>query len=823
MRWMSRFTEFMRTAASRGASGWDRVMDGLGLVHVHGQQTSTQYQGNPFTGGSRVEHLNFSPPEEIPGQHAGVHRPPTSWTATTTAPAQPLFDASQVAQLRQAHREHPLIYGQSSEVGSDRSSRLQAEVQRQLEEYTAKYQEDLRSLQEEVQRLRSEKREWEGRGNARDVQAGHVPTVQPSAPSLLQGNPRGPQGSLHLTADGPTVPPSAPGQLQGNPGGPQGSLHLTADGPTVLPSAPGQLPGNPGGPQGSLHLTADGPTVLPSAPGQLPGNPGGPQGSLHLTADGPTVPPSAPGQLQGNPGGPQGSLHLTADGQSEGPPGPRNQDSGGTSAIPQAYSAGPMPTVCRSHDGPSNSGEAAPRTPLLPEGSGGHQAHGQNPSQWLGNGSAADPMALLAGGMAQLQAVVLSQMKEKSKDKDEDRSPETVKPGNTVLPQLPEVDPLTSSVDIMDWLEVITTTMQDLSDGSAEWWSRVRTLAGEAYSKWTSASPVEKLSIPPPREDALESGKSSRVNSRAASMVLVAVPDSVKQELVQRRSTGSVTSLPFRLLTIYQPGGQQEKITLLQGLQQPKSEQTAADAVKSLRAWARWLRRCRELEVAAPDPSLLTRGLTLITRAVLEKEPEVSFRTSLIRSHLLVDTKPSYDTVEKYYHHLLAECEAIAVASSTMTSATTSSTTSATNPKPEPKIRPIKPERIPNVPPVPATSNPSAPSRSSSQSTTKSEAETERTLEEKAKVPCKFFGKTFKGCARAGKCPISSLVGGTGTNWSVFSVWRKESLRQGVSEQEAGDEHRRPIYGNFTSQGFRTKAVYFLDYHQYNVQQECPD
>ena len=236
-------------------------------------------------------------------------------------------------------------------------------------------------------------------------------------------------------------------------------------------------------------------------------------------------------------------------------------------------------------------------------------------------------------------------------------------------------------------------------------------------------------------------------------MVLMAVPSAVKQELVQHRSTGSVTSLIFRLLTIYQPGGQQEKVTILQGLQQRKSEQTAADAVRSLRAWARWLRRCRELEVAAPDPSLLTRGLSLITRSVLEKEPEVSFRTSLVKSHLLVDTKPSYESVEKYYHHLLAECESLAVASSTIT--TSSSTTSATPTKPEPKIRPLKPERTSTTSGTPTTTTPPAPSRSSSQSTAKSEGETsERTAEEKAKVPCKFFAKTYKGCARAGRCPF---------------------------------------------------------------------
>ena len=93
------------------------------------------------------------------------------------------------------------------------------------------------------------------------------------------------------------------------------------------------------------------------------------------------------------------------------------------------------------------------------------------------------------------------------------------------------------------------------------------------------------------------------------------------------------------------------------------------------------------------------------------------------------------------------------MASSTIT--TSSSTTSATPTKPEPKIRPLKPERTSTTSGTPTTTTPPAPSRSSSQSTAKSEGETsERTAEEKAKVPCKFFAKTYKGCARAGRCPF---------------------------------------------------------------------
>ena len=122
----------------------------------------------------------------------------------------------------------------------------------------------------------------------------------------------------------------------------------------------------------------------------------------------------------------------------------------------------------------------------------------------------------------------------------------------------------------------------------------------------------------------------------------------------------------------------------------------------ALRAWARWLRRCRDLGVSAPDPSLLVRRLTSMTKLVLERDQEVSFRTSLVRSNLLVDTKPSYDSVEQYYHHLLAECEAMAVSS--QTSSTTSSGAPTTN-KPEQRIKPMKPEpkSSPSQPPQPGS------------------------------------------------------------------------------------------------------------------------
>ena len=42
-------------------------------------------------------------------------------------------------------------------------------------------------------------------------------------------------------------------------------------------------------------------------------------------------------------------------------------------------------------------------------------------------------------------------------------------------------------------------------------------------------------------------------------MILTALDESIRSQLVSRRMTGSVTSIIFRLLTLYQPGGEEEK------------------------------------------------------------------------------------------------------------------------------------------------------------------------------------------------------------------------------------------------------------------------
>ncbi|OLP89029.1 Copia protein [Symbiodinium microadriaticum] len=590
VRWMTRFTEFLRSTATRGAQSFDRVLDGLGVPPL--PQRGAMVPANP----------GFSPPEELQPSTIMVPPVPGSWAnQRAMSDVAPLFGQAELMRMKKAQQEHPQLYGpsQRSEGGSESSSRLQAEVQRQLEEFKASQRSEVDRLQREVLCLREE---------------------------------RDKERTLRLSNR--EVPQSA-GVPEGNHGHVPQSANV------------------PGGNHGSVPQSAN------------------------------------------VPGGNQG-ISLDA-----------RQQAGGGGSFGAVDQSGPR--------------------------------HSESARQWLGPPEPQNKMDLLAEGITQLQAAMLKQY---DKAKDNEKAHESIKPGTNVLPTLKDPSADTACVDIMDWLELIDAPMSDISDGSAAWWRGVVKEAHRAYGAWSLANPVEKLTIMPDITH-LEDGQWARVNSRAATMLITALPEAVRQEAVARRLANSSTKLVYRLLQIYQPGGENEKVKILGHLQAPPTESDPQRAVEALRTWNRWLRRCRELNVQAPDPSLLCRGLNGLVRQVLEKNPDASFRTSLLKSNLRVDTNPSYESIESYYRHLMGECEALAVG---MTSSATT-----TNPpvKAEPKLKPVRDPKV--------TQPSSTPPKAASSSTTSTTTVTEPGKYDKAKseVPCKFFGKTARGCARTNRCPFS--------------------------------------------------------------------
>ena len=141
-------------------------------------------------------------------------------------------------------------------------------------------------------------------------------------------------------------------------------------------------------------------------------------------------------------------------------------------------------------------------------------------------------------------------------------------------------------------------------------------------------------------------------------MILTAAPPGVRDEISSARVSG-LLQVVCRLYTIYSPGGLSEREIGLRQIQEPSSGTSVRDTIEILRRWKRWCARMVELGGVLPDPSLQLKALERITKATLLAHPEVSFRISLTRASLQIDTCPDSSKVEQLHAQLLAELEAL--------------------------------------------------------------------------------------------------------------------------------------------------------------------
>ena len=275
------------------------------------------------------------------------------------------------------------------------------------------------------------------------------------------------------------------------------------------------------------------------------------------------------------------------------------------------------------------------------------------PKASLGLPTTTTPGDNLLATMARGIEALLQQQQQQGSRADR---PETVKPGITDLPRLPEYQPTTGSIDLLNWLTHIQPIMQDLSDTSYAWWEGTLQDTLSWYTKYSAASPLERLQLKPSSSQELHHPEWARMERRATAMMLSAVPQAVREEVI---AMGSVTSLALlcKLYAVYQPGNLQAKALVLQRLERPEECDTALQAVEALRKWTLWRRRASSIGIAEPDASVLVQGLDRITTKVVKANSELSFRVSLIRSTLQVDVCPSSQSVTTFLQHLQAEME----------------------------------------------------------------------------------------------------------------------------------------------------------------------
>ena len=231
------------------------------------------------------------------------------------------------------------------------------------------------------------------------------------------------------------------------------------------------------------------------------------------------------------------------------------------------------------------------------------------------------------------------------------------------IPELPKLEIKDGERDLSpliagDWITMIGPSLKDLSANATAWWCEVLSVTQSFYQQWLSLGPMERLVLTPDRPERFASGTYTRVEQRAVSLLLKAVPGFVKEELVASRKLSSIEIL-CAVYTTYQPGGLKERSALLRFLTYPEAGKGVSDTLKGLRRWNRWYVRASELKVVIPDPTLLVAGLDALTAQELTQWPNVQFRCSTFRNTHNVDHVPTSLAVTSLAKFLTAEFQAL--------------------------------------------------------------------------------------------------------------------------------------------------------------------
>ena len=240
------------------------------------------------------------------------------------------------------------------------------------------------------------------------------------------------------------------------------------------------------------------------------------------------------------------------------------------------------------------------------------------------------------------------------------RGVEVVRTGVMELPALQQCNPAQGPLQLGDWLLMIEPVAADMSTTSQEWWGEMTKAVETWYQQHMSMNPLDRISHevkPPPQ---LVQDRWQRLERRMSTMLLQAVPEGVRDELVAGRKVGVFSILTHLFLT-YCPGGVMEKQMLLRNLEEPPEVFQLVEAPAALRKWLRWKTRTVEIGAVVPDAALLLKGLNKMTRKVLESHKDLQFRIQLARSSLGVDTSPTELTVSRFATHLLAELDQVAL------------------------------------------------------------------------------------------------------------------------------------------------------------------
>ena len=139
--------------------------------------------------------------------------------------------------------------------------------------------------------------------------------------------------------------------------------------------------------------------------------------------------------------------------------------------------------------------------------------------------------------------------------------------GGQVLRFLNIRAPMDVEVNILRWWSsCIGPFLRDICASSSLWWDEVLNAAGALYRVWLNSEPMERLRLVPITPPAFQRPPRLRIEQRGSVALLKAIPESLRSELVSQREVGSVSSIVFKVLRVYQPGGLGKRTTLAEAV-----------------------------------------------------------------------------------------------------------------------------------------------------------------------------------------------------------------------------------------------------------------
>ena len=218
-------------------------------------------------------------------------------------------------------------------------------------------------------------------------------------------------------------------------------------------------------------------------------------------------------------------------------------------------------------------------------------------------------MQVMLSLMQSMQEMQKRLLDAKTEPKEEDREDvEWVRGGNISLPRLPEWSATTAPIDFaLDQHLGATNVRLDkdkqrvvvqIIDRSRSW-----------YDEHLRLPPLQRMGHDPRPSKDLDLQNWNRLEKRASTMLLAAIPDAQREDLVSSRRLSAMAIL-CSLLVAYQPGGLAEKELILRSLELPPEATSLADALTGLRRWTRWRRRTMDMGARNPTLFCCLRGST---------------------------------------------------------------------------------------------------------------------------------------------------------------------------------------------------------------------